>query len=111
MLSRSWSYRVFLTATLAFADTIPVCSVWKESDSASLQTAPLPLLQALSERVGELAPPDVAFDATDVVVTGRNRRLICYGISAEGGSWRLSMEVAVTTIQYLHTISVKIIEV
>lgn len=44
--------------------------------SATLQTPPLPLLQALKERIGEVAPPGATFDATDVVMTGQNRRLI-----------------------------------
>jgi hypothetical protein len=42
----------------------------------SVAAAPPALVGALTERIGELVDPGARFDATDVVVTGHNRRLI-----------------------------------
>jgi hypothetical protein len=41
-----------------------------------LDDAPPSLVQALTERAGEVAPAGTKFDATDVVATGKRRRLI-----------------------------------
>jgi hypothetical protein len=77
----SASLAVFLLATalssLARADIIPPCALPNGVAAKSLENdAPPALLRALSERVGELVPPGGRFDATDVLVTGKNRRLI-----------------------------------
>jgi len=61
----------------ACADDIPPCTVPNGVTSTSLRTgAPLALVRALREHIGELAAPGTKFDAPDVVITGRNRRLI-----------------------------------
>jgi hypothetical protein len=56
----------------------------------SLNGAPPALLRALKQRVGELVPPGERFDATDVVVTGRDRRLIF--IWTVGTRWIVATE-------------------
>jgi hypothetical protein len=77
----SGSLAVFLLAmaliSLARTDAIPPCALPNGVASISFENgAPPALLRALRERVGELVPPGGRFDATDVVVTGKNRRLI-----------------------------------
>jgi hypothetical protein len=73
----SASLLIAMVITSARADYIPSCSVPNGVSSASLQAgAPPALLAALKEHVGDIAAPGTAFDATDVVVTGRSRRLI-----------------------------------
>ena len=74
-----WPYFVRPAALIssARADVIPSCAVPNGASSMSLQTgAPPVLLRALKEHVGELVRPGGKFDATDVVETGKNRRLI-----------------------------------
>ena len=41
-----------------------------------LAAAPPTLTRALKDRLGDIAAPGAAFDATDVIITGRSRRLI-----------------------------------
>jgi hypothetical protein len=61
----------------ARADTLPPCVPPNTvSLTTSLNEAPAALRQALKQHVGDIVAPDEKFDATDVVVTGRNRRLI-----------------------------------
>jgi hypothetical protein len=76
MLSRLVALPLLMAVAPALADTIPTCNRPEGVLSATLQTAPPRLVQALKEKIGELVPPGAAFDATDVIVTGRNRRLI-----------------------------------
>jgi hypothetical protein len=71
---------LLLAATLispARADVIPACELPKGVVSTSGQNeAPPAVLRALEEHVGKIVPPGAKFDATDVVVTGQNRRMI-----------------------------------
>ena len=63
--------------TPATADDIPRCALPKGAVSASPQDdLPPALLRALEEHVGKIVPPGAEFDATDVVRTGQNRRMI-----------------------------------
>jgi hypothetical protein len=65
-------------STAARADYIPPCS---PSDS-NVRVLPFPggiptsLLKLLTEHVGDIVSPGEKFDATDIRVTGRNRRMI-----------------------------------
>ena len=70
------SLSLLAVVTPAQADVIPVCTGPEGVLSATLETASLPLLQALKERIGEVVPPGATLDATDVVVIGQSRRLI-----------------------------------
>lgn len=54
----------------------PSCALPDGVTSTPLNGAPPALLLALKRDVGELVAPGERFDATDVVVTGKNRRLI-----------------------------------
>jgi hypothetical protein len=70
-----------LSAALFFgsasAEGIAPCQVPKDVTSTSLESGtPAALVRALKERVGEIAAQGEKFDVTDVVVTGRSRRLI-----------------------------------
>ena len=58
------------------ADTISSCALPNGVNSKALEAAPPVLLDALKKHVGELVPPGGRFDATDVVMTGKTRRLI-----------------------------------
>jgi hypothetical protein len=61
----------------AKADDIPPCKLPKGVTLVPLLSdAPSALQAAVAKDVGELAPPSENFDATDVVVTGKPRRLI-----------------------------------
>jgi hypothetical protein len=44
--------------------------------TSRLDDAPPSLVRALTGRVGEVVPAGTKFDATDVIVTGKDRRLI-----------------------------------
>jgi hypothetical protein len=79
-----------VTEIPAWADETPACTPPDGVTSLPLQSAPPPLLRALRERIGELAPPGAPFDATDVVTTGRNRRLIFVWHS--GARWIIATE-------------------
>ncbi len=74
------SWMLPLTVVLiapARADYIPPCAVPSGvSAITSLAAAPPALVRALTGRVGEVVEPGAPFDATDVVRTGHNRRLI-----------------------------------
>jgi hypothetical protein len=79
-------------ATWCAADEIPRCrfaptgvSAFSRLDKAS----PL-LVHALTERVGEVVPVGAPFDSTDVIVTGKNRRLIF--IWNRGTRWVVATE-------------------
>ena len=58
-------------------DVIPTCrvpvGVVSYSDQKDIPSA---LRDAVKKKLGYLVPPKSAFDATDVVITGQNRRLI-----------------------------------
>jgi hypothetical protein len=58
------------------ADVIPSYALPNGVTPTSLTDAPAALVQALRDHIRELAAPGTRFDATDIVVTGRNRRLI-----------------------------------
>jgi hypothetical protein len=60
----------------AGADVIAPCSLPNGAASSLVSEAPAALLRALKARIGEVVPPAADFDSTDVVVTGRSRRLI-----------------------------------
>jgi hypothetical protein len=77
-LSGSLSLSLFVAAliTSACSDVIPPCALPNGVASTSLNGAPPALLRALRQDVGELVAPGGRFDATDVIVTGQNRRLI-----------------------------------
>lgn len=65
-------------STAARADYIPPCSP-PYSDVTVLPFPggiPTSLLKLLTEHVGGIASPGEKFDATDTIVTGRNRRMI-----------------------------------
>jgi hypothetical protein len=58
-------------------DVIPVCRLPKGTASFTDQTdMPVALRDAVKQKLGELVSPNSPFDATDVVRTGHNRRLI-----------------------------------
>jgi hypothetical protein len=52
--------------------------------------APLAPGKALKQRLGDLAPPGSEIDVSDVVVTGRNRRLIF--VWTRGDRWIIATE-------------------
>ena len=72
-------------------DAIPACSlpagVVSHSDQRDLPQA---LRDAVKQKLGELVPPGAQFDATDVVMTGHNRRLIF--IWVPGNRWVIATE-------------------
>jgi hypothetical protein len=72
-------------------DVIPGCRVpdgaVAHSDGRGL---PAPLTDAIKQKLGYLVPPNVPFDATDVVRTGHNRRLIF--IWNRGDVWVVATE-------------------
>lgn len=73
----STSLLMVILITPASADDIPPCAVPNGASVKSWQTEmPSALLQAVHARVGELVAPGERFDATDVVRTGRDRRVI-----------------------------------
>jgi len=72
-------------------DVIPGCHLpagvvahTKEKDM------PAALREAIKQKLGYLVPPSVPFDATDVVMTGHNRRLIF--IWVRGSMWVVATE-------------------
>jgi hypothetical protein len=73
------------------ADDIPPCAAPKGvSVTTSLNRAPLELRQSLHSDLGDIVPPGGAFDATDVVSVGKNRRLIF--IWHKGQRWIVATE-------------------
>ena len=72
-------------------DVIPACrlpaGVTFRSDPNDM---PVALRHAVKQRLGELVPPNSPFDATDVVMTGHNRRLIF--IWSTGPRWVVATE-------------------
>jgi len=77
----SWVLGLYLLVAMflipARADNIPPCTLPDGVRSMSLENGTPPaLLWALTRDLGEYSPPGGHFDATDVVVTGRSRRLI-----------------------------------
>jgi hypothetical protein len=60
------------------------------SVTSGLDYAPPSLVQALTERIGEVVPAGTKFDTTDVVETGKNRRLIF--IWNMGSRWVVATE-------------------
>ena len=72
-------------------DFIPVCSLPKGVVSYyDPKDMPAALRDAIKQKLGELVPPDSPFDATDVVMTGHNRRLIF--IWVRGNRWVVATE-------------------
>jgi hypothetical protein len=70
------SLLVAALVTSAYADFIPPCAVPDGVTSVLIEHVPPALMQTLKERIGEIVLPNDKFDATDVRVTGRNRRFI-----------------------------------
>jgi hypothetical protein len=64
---------VFLISGSARADHIAPCSAPEGMTSESIPSAIPPALQA---KLGKIATPGAAFDATDIIVTGLSRRYI-----------------------------------
>lgn len=89
-LARFLVASLLATTTAAFADAIPYCGPPSGVGVASFATAPPVLLRALHERLGEIVAPGEAFDATDLVETGRNRRFIF--IWNVGNRWIVATE-------------------
>ena len=81
----SVTFMAFITGA-ALADVIPTCPLPPGGKAVSLETAP----DALRKIFGDFAPPGADFDATDVIVTGRNRRLVF--IWARGDRWIVATE-------------------
>src|SRR5208337_4506280 len=71
-------------------DSIPSCTMPNGVTSTSLTDAPPALARALRDHIGEIAAPGTSFDPTDVVVTGRDRRLIF--IWHSGRRWIVATE-------------------
>jgi hypothetical protein len=68
---------VMVLTAAARAGTISPCTPPNNvSLTMSLNEVPAALRQALKQHVGDIVAPDEKFDATNVIVTGRNRRLI-----------------------------------
>lgn len=78
------------SAILAKSDDIPPCVPPLGVVVVSRDQAPPALTQALTAQLGEIAAPGEKFDATDVVRTGRNRRLIF--IWGAGTKWIVATE-------------------
>src|SRR5580692_9264332 len=58
-------------------DVIPACRLpMGVASYFDQKDMPVALRDAVKQRLGELVPPNSPFDATDIVKTGRNRRLI-----------------------------------
>lgn len=72
-------------------DVIPACRLPKGVAFYSDQKdMPVALRDAVKQKLGKLVPPNSPFDATDVVITGHNRRLIF--IWARGYRWVVATE-------------------
>jgi len=75
-------FRVMLTAVWmigsdANADQLPTCRTPAGATIRSFPNdIPVALLNALKDKVGDVASPGDPFDSTDVLVVGRNRRAI-----------------------------------
>jgi len=84
------SFNVVRLRSMAL-DVIPPCRVTLGGVSYSDQKdMPVALRDAVKQRLGDLVPPDSPFDATDVVTTGHNRRLIF--IWVKGTRWVVATE-------------------
>lgn len=80
------------SAVWSAAHRVPPCRLPPNGVSvvSRLDDAPAPLVQALTEHVGEVVPAGALFDTTDVIVFGRNRRLIF--IWNRGTRWVVATE-------------------
>lgn len=71
---------IVFVAAAAFwlgGNALPSCALSNGASAiAHLDDAPPALARALVQRVGEVVPAGTKFDATDLLVTGKNRRLI-----------------------------------
>jgi hypothetical protein len=70
---------VFVAAAAIWlgSDAISSCAIPNgASATPRLDDAPPALVRALTQRIGEVVPAGAKFDATDVVATGKYRRLI-----------------------------------
>jgi hypothetical protein len=73
------------------ADEIPPCDPIPGVETRTLQSdMPVALTKALTEKLGDIAPPGADFDVTDVDVIGRSRRLIF--VWARGARWVVATE-------------------
>jgi hypothetical protein len=79
-----------LVTGVARADAIPSCPPPPGVRPVSFENAPLALRKTLREKLGDIAPPEATFDATDIVITGRQRRLIF--IWVRGYRWIIATE-------------------
>jgi hypothetical protein len=78
-------------ATLVMGNRFPPCPAPSGvSATSSFDNAPPSLARALAERVGEVVPVGASFDATDVIWTGKNRRL--FFIWNVGNRWIVTTE-------------------
>jgi hypothetical protein len=75
----------------ASADRPPSCASPPGVETRSFSTdLPVGLSKALAERLGDVAQPGARFDSTDVVMTGRNRRVIF--VWMRGPRWVVATE-------------------
>jgi hypothetical protein len=75
----------------ARADEIPPCAPPQSVQAHTFPDGlPLALRSALKNQLGEIVPPGERFDATDVVITGKNRRAIF--VWARGQRWVVATE-------------------
>jgi hypothetical protein len=73
----TWVGVILFASIVGTRRVVPPCPLPNGVSATSrLNDAPASLARALTERVGEVVPAGARFDATDVVVTGKNRRLI-----------------------------------
>jgi hypothetical protein len=79
------AFVLFVVATIVIwsadwtaAHRMPPCRLLPTAVSvvSRLDDAPAPLVQALTEHVGEVVPAGALFDTTDVITFGKDRRLI-----------------------------------
>jgi hypothetical protein len=75
---------------LARADYFPPCAPPQHVVLVPLKQVPRALMEALRENLGEIVAPGEIFDATDVVLTGRNRRFIFFW--RDGKKWIVATE-------------------
>lgn len=78
-------------STMAQADTIPSCSAPTGVTPVDLPSGIAPaVLNALHDKVGDIALPGQPFDDTDIVMTGKSRRLIF--VWHTGSKWIVATE-------------------
>jgi hypothetical protein len=86
MLAAAW-----MIGSHANADQLPSCAAPLGATIRSFPNEiPQALLKALNDKLGDVASPGQPFDATDVVVVGRNRRVIF--VWKRGQRWVVATE-------------------